>query len=107
MAPDVAPSLPSLNDMSWLPTTTDAGHPRGHAQPPQDTASDACTDATSRAVALALVPKRSLPPQGSPGARAAHHPLGRGYFKRPPAAIGTVQTLRQQRRRPAASERQV
>ena len=82
-----------------------ARHPGSYAQPTRHAATDACPDATGGTVALAVVPQRALPAQIADGTRAADHPLGRECFKRRSPAIGTVQTLLQQRCRPSASKR--
>ncbi len=102
-APDIAPITPD-------PQRLVASHngrrtpPCGYAQPTRHAATDAGPDATGGPVDLALVPQRQLPPQGADGAGATHYQVGRGRFERPSAAIGALPTLRQQGRRPSASE---
>src|SRR5262249_17921190 len=70
-------------------------------------ATDARRNASRRALALAVVPQRPLSTQGTDGPRPTYHQVGWRCFKRPSPAIGTVQALRQQGRRPSASERAV
>src|SRR6185295_19829423 len=51
--------------MSWLPLMPEAAQASGHASTPGDPTTNARRNASSGALALALVPQRSLPPQGA------------------------------------------
>jgi len=79
--PDIGPSHPNLNDMSWLPLRPEPPQPNGHALPLGHAATDARRNTTSGTVALALVSELPLQAQGADRTRAADYQVGRGCFE--------------------------